>query len=337
MKSRRSLVFSAPRRVLIDIGQPADPGPGEVSVRAVCSAISAGTESLVYTGLFPEAIDTDATIAALGGRMRYPLKYGYAAVGEVTACGQGVDPAWIGRLVFAFNPHESCFTAPASAVQAVPPGIAPEEAVFLPNMETAVNFVMDGAPLIGERVLVLGQGIVGLLTTALLARFPLQTLVTFDQYALRRQASLETGAALSLDPAGIDPAQVVESFLNGGADLCYEITGRPEALDLAVGLTGFAGRVVIGSWYGRKRATVDLGGRFHRSRIRLIASQVSTLAPELSGRWSKERRFGVAWDMIRIVHPARFITHRFPLEQADAAYRLLDEDPAAALQILFTY
>lgn len=306
-------------------------------MRAVCSAISAGTESLVYTGLFPEAIDADAAIAALGGRMRYPLKYGYAVVGEVTACGKGVDSTWLGRLVFAFNPHESCFTAPVSAVQAVPPGTAPDEAVFLPNMETAVNFVMDGAPLIGERVVVLGQGIVGLLTTALLARFPLQTLLTLDQYAQRRQASLETGAALSMDPAGIDIAQTVESILSGGADLCYEITGRPEALDLAVGLTGFAGRVVIGSWYGRKRSAVDLGGRFHRSRIRLIASQVSTLAPELSGRWSKERRFGVAWDMIRTVRPARFITHRFPLEQADAAYRLLDENPAEALQILLTY
>jgi threonine dehydrogenase-like Zn-dependent dehydrogenase len=99
----------------------------------------------------------------------------------------------------------------------------------------------------------------------------------------------------------------------------------------------FAGRVVIGSWYGSKRTNVDLGGRFHRSRIRLISSQVSTVAPELLGRWTKTRRFDVAWEMIRQLKPSRFVTQRFPIDKAAEAYRLLDQSPEEAIQVLLTY
>jgi threonine dehydrogenase-like Zn-dependent dehydrogenase len=123
----------------------------------------------------------------------------------------------------------------------------------------------------------------------------------------------------------------------GGADLVYELSGSPAALDQAIQACGYAGRVVMGSWYGQKRANLDLGGRFHRSRIRLISSQASSLAPELSGRWTKERRFSVAWKMLGQVRPARWITQRFPLEQAGSAYRLLAEEPGQTLQVVFTY
>jgi threonine dehydrogenase-like Zn-dependent dehydrogenase len=95
--------------------------------------------------------------------------------------------------------------------------------------------------------------------------------------------------------------------------------------------------VVIGSWYGQKRPDLNLGGRFHRSRIRLISSQVSTLAPEWTGRWSKARRLQVAWCMLEQVRPARLITHRFPLTQAAQAYALLDQHPEEAIQVLLTY
>jgi threonine dehydrogenase-like Zn-dependent dehydrogenase len=204
-------------------------------------------------------------------------------------------------------------------------------------METAVNFLMDGRPMIGEQVLVSGQGIVGLLTTALLARFPLGSLVTLDRYLLRRQASLEIGAHASLDPESTESRTEIERWMPRGADLAYELSGAPQALDELIALTGFDGRVLIGSWYGQKRASLDLGGRFHRSRIRLISSQVSTLAPELLGRWNKSRRFQVVWDMLRAVHPERFITHRVPLTEAPKAYQLLDDCPEQSIQIVFTY
>ena len=122
-----------------------------------------------------------------------------------------------------------------------------------------------------------------------------------------------------------------------GADLSYELSGNPLALDQAIAVTGFNGRVVIGSWYGQKHADLNLGGRFHRSRIRLISSQVSTVAPEWSGRWNKSRRLHVAWEMLQSLRPVHLITHRFPLEQASQAYALLDQHPQEAIQVLFTY
>ena len=189
----------------------------------------------------------------------------------------------------------------------------------MPNMETAVNFLMDGQPLIGEQVVVFGQGVVGLLTTALLARLPLARLLTLDRYPLRRQASLALGAHASLDPAEPQELTRLHTMLQQGqqgADLTYELSGNPAALDQAIAATGFSGRVVIGSWYGQKRADINLGGRFHRSRMRLISSQVSTLAPQWTGRWSKARRLQVAWWMLEQVRPAHLITHRFPLAQA---------------------
>jgi threonine dehydrogenase-like Zn-dependent dehydrogenase len=258
-------------------------------------------------------------------------------VGRVIAAGSLVEPGWEGRLVFAFQPHTSHFLARPQELMALPADIQPDEAVFLPNMETAVNLVMDGAPLVGERVAVLGQGVVGLLTAALLAQFPLGSLITLDRYLLRRNASLEGGASASLDPDAPEALEQLRLRQPGGADLVYELSGSPDALDQAIAATAYSGRVVVGSWYGSKRVALDLGGRFHRSRIRLISSQVSSLAPELSGRWTKTRRFEVAWTMLRRVKPRRLITHRLPLSDAPRAYQLLDQAPEEAIQVVFEY
>ena len=106
---------------------------------------------------------------------------------------------------------------------------------------------------------------------------------------------------------------------------------------MAISLCGFEGRVVIGSFYGKKRAEIDLGGQFHRNRIRLISSQVSNLYPLLSGRWDKARRFRVTWEMLKKVKPAKLITHSFPIRDAAEAYRLLDVKPGAAIQVVLEY
>lgn len=335
--ARRSLFFTAPRTIEIREETLPELNPGEVLVQTLLSGISHGTESLVYQGLFPEDLAVDENITSLAGRFAYPLKYGYAAVGRVVDLGAQVDAIWLGQLVFAFNPHESHFIAQAGSLMRVPEDLSPETAVFLPNMETAVNLILDGGPRIGERVAILGQGIVGLLATALLAHFPLERLVSLDRYPLRRQASLNSGAHASLDPADPQIQARLQALLVGGADLCYELSGAPAALDQAIALTGFDGRVIIGSWYGKKRLSLDLGGRFHRSRIRLISSQVSSLAPDLTGRWSKKRRFAVAWEMLRRVQPERWITQRFSLQQADQAYRLIEQRPEQSIQVLLTY
>jgi 2-desacetyl-2-hydroxyethyl bacteriochlorophyllide A dehydrogenase len=338
---RQSLYFIAPRQVEIREELLPIPGAGQLLVETICTAVSAGTEMLVYRGQVGRETAVDETIAALRGNFDYPLKYGYAAVGRVIEVGEGVDEGWHGRLIFSFNPHESHFVANTDSVLPLPPGSEPEAAVFLPNMETAVSLLMDGRPVIGEQAAVFGQGIVGLLTTALLAQLPLAALVTLDRYSLRREWSSRLGGT-GLDPSRPDALHEARRLLQddrpyAGADLIYELSGNPQALDQAIELAGYHGRIVVGSWYGQKQATLNLGGRFHRSQMRLISSQVSHIAPQWSGRWTKPRRLGVAWEMIGRHHPERLISHRFPLAQAAEAYQLLDQNAAETLQVVLTY
>lgn len=333
----RTLYFTAPRRVEVREEQLPEPGPGQALVETACSAVSPGTEMLVYRGEFPAGLPVDECFPGMGADFAYPLAYGYAAAGRVAEVGPGVDAAWLGRAVFAFQAHASHFLTDLGALHPLPGGISLQSACLLPNVETAVTLVQDAAPRLGERALVFGQGIVGLLAAALLAEFPLEALVTVDPIAARREASLALGVRASLDPDEAGFRARARELLPAGADLTLELSGSPRALDEAVALTGFAGRVVVGSWYGRKPVALDLGGAFHRSRMRLLSSQVSTIAPELSGRWDKARRLEQAWAALARLRPERWITQRFPLEAAGEAYELIDRRPQQAIQVLLEY
>jgi 2-desacetyl-2-hydroxyethyl bacteriochlorophyllide A dehydrogenase len=312
-----------------------------VLIQSVYSAISPGTELLIYRGLAPQDLPADSEIAALDGDLSFPLKYGYASVGKVISLGAGVDKSWDGQRVFAFNPHETFFLASPEDLVKIPDRISWEAATFLANMETAVNFVHDGRPLLGETVVVVGQGVVGLLTTMLLRLYPLSGLLTLDLIPSRREISRAFGADASLDPSGPGAEAPIMAWLEqraaDRADLVFELSGSPEALNLALTVTGMSGRVIIGSWYGQKRATIDLGGRFHRSRIELRSSQVSTVDPRLSGRWSKSRRLATALQMLDKFELSRLITHRFPIADAAQAYELLDNQSQHALQVLLEH
>ena len=339
---RYALYFTAPHSVEVREERLPPPVADELLVQTIVSAISPGSEMLFYRGQVPAGLAVDATIAALDGSFAYPLKYGYAAVGRVIAVGTAVSPDWQDRLVFAFQPHQSHFLARPADLLPLPEGVEPETAVFLPNMETAVSFLMDGQPLIGEQVAVFGQGIVGLLTTSLLAQFPLAALVTVEPVALRRQWSVRLGAHLTLDPTTPGAAAQLRAALQSdrpyaGADLVYELSGSPAALDKAIAATGFNGRVVVGSWYGDKPVRLNLGGHFHRGQVQMISSQVSHIAPQWNGRWSKPRRLQIAWAHLTSSHPADLITHRFPIAQAPAAYALLDRQPEQTIQVVLTY
>lgn len=338
---RLALLHVAPEQVEVREEDLPGPGPGQVVVRVLCSAISPGTEMLVYRGQAPTDMVLDDSLTALDGTFQYPFRYGYCSVGQVVELGPGVEPTWRDRQVFSFQPHQSYYLAAPTDLLPLPPGVTPEDAVFLPNLETAVNFVMDGRPMIGERVGVFGLGIVGLLTTALLAAHPLGCLAGWDRYEPRRQAAHSLGATHLFDPLAHQPAAVRLALdLNGtddgrdGFDLLYELSGSPAALNTAISLGGFAARVVIGSWYGTKPAQLDLGGRFHRSRLRLISSQVSSLSPDLLGRWSKGRRLEVAWQHLARLQPSRFITHRFSLAEAAQAFRLIADHPEQTIQVV---
>ncbi len=331
---RKTLYFTAPRQVELHEETLPAPEADDVLVETTCSAISAGTEMLVYQGRFPRDLETDPVISSLRGGFKYPLAFGYACVGVVRETGEQVDKSWRDKSVFAFQPHTSHFITTPDSLLPTPNSLSPETASFLPNMETAVNLVQDAAPILGERVLVLGQGVVGLLTASLLSEFPLERLVAADCYELRRDSS---PVDRCLDPNSPDFHKDGMTLLGGNADLTFELSGRPETLNDALALTGFSGRIVIGSWYGKKRAEIDLGGAFHRSRIKLISSQVSTIAPELSGRWDKTRRFDTAWKALERIQPQKWITHRFPIEEAKAAYQLLDETPQETIQVVINY
>jgi 2-desacetyl-2-hydroxyethyl bacteriochlorophyllide A dehydrogenase len=339
---RTAIIFDQPYTVTLKEETLPAPEDREVLVKTMFSAISAGSELLVYRGQIPTGLPVDTTIKALSKPFQYPLKYGYVSVGEVVVLGPDVDRKWQGRRIFSFHPHESYYTAEIGDIWAIPERLDMQDALFLPNMETAVNLVMDGQPVIGEHVCIFGQGVVGLLTTALLAQFPLHRLVTFDRYAVRRRASLEAGADSAWDPdepeaTGDAPNVERLNSAAGPADLVYELSGNPQALKPAIQMAGFGARIVLGSWYGSQVTQLELGGRFHRNRIRLISSQVSTLPPQFSARWTKKRRINTAWKMIQKLKPTPLITHQFPISRAKEAYELLDKHPQEALQVIFTY
>jgi len=344
--TRRRVRFSAPEEAEV-IAEALPPiGPGEVRVRTQYSAISPGTERLIYSGQVPDTLAADASIEALEGEdLSFPLSYGYACVGVVEEVGVDVQEEWRGASVFAFQPHVSHFVTSPEPLIRVPASVDLQDAVMIPSMETAVNLVMDGRPMVGETVVIFGQGVVGLLTARMLAEHPLARLVTVDPAASRRTHSEAMGATSvpsaseleQLDGFSVETKGDTSSRAESDrADLVYELTGRPDVLNDAISCTGFNGRIVVGSWYGTKTAPIDLGGRFHRSRMQIISSQVSTIAPSLRGRWTKDRRMSAVLDLLPDVRPSQLISDRFAVEEAPSAYEQLS-DHVAMLQPIFEY
>lgn len=342
---RTAVEFVGPGEVAVAREPAPEPGDDEVLVRTIVSAVSPGTELLVYRGEVPRELPTDESLPALEGQFSYPLRYGYAAVGEVIEFGDEVDPSWDGRTVFAFNPHESHFTARPEDLQPVPPSVTPETAALLPSVETAVSLAMDARPVIGERGMVFGQGLVGLLTTSVLAGYPIERLVAVDPLPLRREHATRLGADEALTPEAALDAYRPNGTEEGrdptdpgrGADFSIELSGNPAALDDAIATTGYDGRVLVGSWYGTKPTELHLGGRFHRSRISLRSSQVSTIDPSLRGRWNSARRMGVAWNHLVRADVDPLVGDQFAVTDAPEAYELLDNRPYEAVSVLFTY
>ncbi|WP_049985973.1 zinc-dependent alcohol dehydrogenase [Halobellus rufus] len=342
--NRKSLYFTAPyetsiRDTVVDVDDD------ELLVETRISGVSAGTELLIYRGEAPRELPADETLDALDGDLSFPLRYGYAAVGDVVDVGEAVDDEWLGRSVFAFDPHETRFSVPPENVIPVPEGVSPETMAMFPSVETATSLVLDGSPRVGEDVVVFGAGVVGLCTIGVLASFPLGRLVAVEPIPERRDRAEAMGADVAVAPAELDTALDLETRRGSdsggskpsGADLVYELSGRPETLDAAVDAAGYDSRVVVGSWYGDKPATLDLGTSFHRDRISVESSQVSTLAPETRGRWTKSRRASVALDRLAEVDAASLVTHRIPFADAAEAYRLLDDRADGVLQVLLTY
>jgi len=329
---RQSLWFEGGERVSLRDETIDPPGSHEVLIETQVSAISPGTEMLFYRGEVEDGIQVDAVLDGYRGPLEYPLPYGYASVGRIAAVGQGVDPALRGRLAFVFMPHASAFCVPDQRIVPVPDGIEPEDAAFLAATETAVNLVLDAAPLLGERASVFGLGIIGLLTIGLLARFPLSRLSGWDLHHRRREAAALFGVQAA-DPAAV-PAE------RGTEDLVIDVSGSAEGFRRALASCRYTGRLVLGSWYGMasRRASIEaFDTQFHRSRVRIISSQVSSIDPALTGRWSRERRLEAAWDALRVLRPSRLITQRIPFDKAQDAYRLIADSPGDTIQVILVH
>ncbi|WP_423996473.1 zinc-binding dehydrogenase [Halorubrum trapanicum] len=344
-----ALYFTGPETVEVRETSVGPPDADELLVDTRASAISAGTELLVYRDRTPEGLPADETLDALDGDLSYPLQYGYAASGVVSEVGADVDPDWVGQSVFSFVPHQTSFRTTPDSVVALPPGMTPAVGSLLPSVETATNIVLDAAPRLGERVVVFGAGVIGLCVTRLLAAFPLESLVVVDPIERRRALAASFGADRTTTPAALDDADAglvgsgaaLDDAGSGArlhdADLAVELSGQPSALDDALGVVGYDARIVVGSWYGTKREPIGLGGRFHRDRIDIVSSQVSTISPELRGRWDRDRRMDAALERLDRIPADELITHRIPFERAAEAYELLDSAADDTVQVILEY
>ena len=337
-RSAMSVWFTSPGVVEMRDSNVRPPGPDEVRIGTLFSGISHGSEMMVYRGEVPAELALDSTLPTLKGSFGFPVKYGYASVGRVLDVGRGVRVLAEGDLVFAFNPHETCFTAATDVVIKLPSALNPRIGVFLANVETALNSLLDAAPRLGERAVVIGQGVVGLLITQLLRKAGASLIITADLYEKRRQLSIQAGADFSIDPSSETLAQRVSEISGGiGADVVIEASGQPQALNDAINSATQEGRVVVVSWYGTKRAELNLGSEFHRKRLTIKSSQVSNLDPSLSPRWTILRRRSLAAGYLKELALDELITHVFPFDQASEAYRVIDSQPAEVIQVVLDY
>lgn len=330
----RAAWFAGPRLVELRDEAVSPPGPGQVLIEAAASAISHGTELLVYRGHVDPALPLD--LPTLAGGFGFPIKYGYASAGRVLEVGPGVGHLAPGDLAFALHPHQSLYLAPAHLVTRLPDGLDPALGVFFANAETAVNIAHDAAPRLGETALVFGQGVVGLLAARALALSGARV-VAVEPDPGRRALAIARGADAALAPG---PALADElRALNGGrlADLAVEASGAPAALQLALDAVMDEGAVVVASWYGRKPVTLDLGSRFHRGRVRLRSSQVGRLAPETWPRWDHARRSQAVAALLPRLGLEGLVTHRLPLERAAEAYALADGGGPGVVQVVLEY
>jgi 2-desacetyl-2-hydroxyethyl bacteriochlorophyllide A dehydrogenase len=327
--------FGGPHRVEIRQEPVASVGPDDVRVRSVVSGVSAGSELLVYRGDAPSDIPPD--LPTVGGDFGFPVKFAYASVGRVIEVGSRVARLAVDDLVFVHHPHQTEYVVPADTPMRLPDDLPPDVGVFAANLETAVTVVLDAHPRLGEAVLVAGQGVVGLLITMLLRRLGTTPIVTADFHERRRAASASAGAdhVLRVD---VDLVDAVLGLTEGrGVDVAVEASGNPAALQACIDASAYGGTIVVASWYGTRNVSLDLGARFHRRRLRVVSSQVSTLDSALAPRWDRARRSSLVAGLLQELPLEELITHRFPLDRAAEAYELLDHGAGECLQVVLDY
>lgn len=292
--------IEAPGRAALRPVQLHAPGPDEVQVRALHSGISRGTEMLVLGGRVPESEYRRMRAPFQEGDFPAPVKYGYASVGIVE---RGPD-ALVGRAVFCLHPHQSRYVVPATAVHPLPDGVPPARAVLAANMETAVNALWDANPRVGDRIAVVGGGVLGLLVAFLAAQVPGCHVELVDTHAPRASVAAQLGIGF---------AQPQDA--QADADLVIHASGHAEGLATALRLAAFEATVLELSWYGQQPVSLPLGEAFHARRLTIRSSQVGHVATAQRARWTHARRMALALSLLRDARLDALITGAAPFEQ----------------------
>jgi threonine dehydrogenase-like Zn-dependent dehydrogenase len=284
MSEARAFWVAAPGRGEIRAERLRLPQPGELLIRARASGISRGTETLVFRGEVPQSEWQRMRCPFQEGEFPGPVKYGYAVAGIVES-----GPAECrGRRVFCLHPHQDRFVVPQDAVVAIPDDVPERRATLAANMETAVNGLWDAMPGPGDRIAVIGAGVVGTLVAALAARLPGSEVELID---------IDPSRAALAGAFGCGFAQ--PSRAQGDVDLVFHASGNPDGLATAFAIAGFEATVVEMSWYGTRIVPLALGAAFHSRRLTLRSSQVGAVPAGRRARWSRRRRLALALALLR--------------------------------------
>jgi len=277
----RALWIVAPGRAELREETLSTRADDQALVRTLVTGISRGTERLVLQGRVPESQYSVMRAPLMGGEFPFPVKYGYAAVGVVEAGARE------GSRVFCLHPHQDRFLAPAAMCQPIPDAVPDARAALAANMETAVNIAWDSRPLVGERVLVIGAGVVGLLVAYLIAQIPGTEVVVTDIDPTRRALAEALGAGFT-----------APEDAPGERDLIIHASAAPAGLRHALSLCAFEGRIVEASWFGDREVGLPLGEAFHARRLSILSSQVGAVAPAMRGRRTHGERLGLALSLL---------------------------------------
>lgn len=299
-----------------------EPARDEVRVRSLWSGISRGTEALVALGQVPASQAAVMRAPFQEGEFPFPVKYGYANVGVVEAGA----PDLIGREVFCLYPHQTAYRVARAVVAPLPAGLPAARAVLAANMETALNAVWDAAPRAGERIHVIGAGVVGCLVAYLCGCIPGAEVTLADLLPGRAGVAADLGVRFAA-PEALAP----------DADLIVHASGSPAGLRTALALAGFEARIVELSWYGTREVALPLGEAFHNRRLVLQSSQVGQVAFAMRPRWSHARRMAKALELLRDPVLDRLITGEVAFAELPVAMSRLARDPDGALCVRIVY
>jgi 2-desacetyl-2-hydroxyethyl bacteriochlorophyllide A dehydrogenase len=325
-----AVVFAGPRTVTIsDVDlPPLDDGDALISTR--WSGISSGTELLAYRGELDPELPLDETLGALAGTFTYPFSYGYSCVGVVERTNANLPE---GTLVFAYHPHQDRFVARADDL-IVLDGVDPRQATLMPLVETALQIALDAGAVLDTDVVVFGLGAVGMLTSLMLARAGARVLAV-EPRGWRQRVAGDLGIP-AVAPGDLTAA-LEERDLAGGVSLAVEASGNPDALVAALDVLSHEGTVQCASWYGTKTVPLPLGGRFHRRRLTIRSTQVSTIPARLSGLWTIARRRTAAASLLREMPLSFLATHQFPFARVAEAYAAVDEGAEGLVHAALCY